>query len=215
MDANNTTLDQYTAITRAYDHFNARLFDGTLPPCLITLQRQANSDGYYVPGKFEARDGDDGAHGTTAELALNPDAFRGKDDMQIMAVLVHQMAHHWQHVHGEAPRKAYHDMQWAARMMAMGLRPTDDGTLAGKLTGQNVTQLIVSGGAFEEAAADFLVDVGQAIAWQSVAAPEARKTSKHKFSCPECKQNAWGAPSLKIICAPCDMPMICALPIQR
>jgi predicted SprT family Zn-dependent metalloprotease len=205
MDTNNTTLDQYTAITKAYDHFNERLFGGALPPCLITLQRQANSDGYYIPAKFEARDA---GHAVTAELALNPDAFRGKTDMDILAVLVHQMAHHWQHVEGDAPRKAYHDTAWAGRMMAMGLHPTDDGTPTGKPTGQNVTQLVVDGGLFEEAAADFLVDVGQAIAWQSVAAVEGRKTSKHKFSCPDCKQNAWGAPTLRIMCAPCDQPMV-------
>lgn len=34
------TKDAYDELDRAYAHFNAELFNGQLPPCLITLQRE-------------------------------------------------------------------------------------------------------------------------------------------------------------------------------
>jgi len=34
------TSKTYDELTIAYDHFNAALFAGELPPCLITMQRK-------------------------------------------------------------------------------------------------------------------------------------------------------------------------------
>jgi len=33
--------------------------------------------------------------------------------------------------------------------------------------------------------------------------PKAKKSSKVKFTCPRCGQNAWGKPDLNILCAAC------------
>jgi hypothetical protein len=65
---------------KAYDHFNAALFDGKLPDCFLTYQRRANSDGYFSPDRFSGRVAKLARH----ELALNPDGFIGRSDQQIV-----------------------------------------------------------------------------------------------------------------------------------
>ena len=57
--------------TEAYDFFNARLFGGRLPRCLITMQRQKKAYGYFAGGRFGTVDGAE----VTDEIALNPAAL--------------------------------------------------------------------------------------------------------------------------------------------
>ena len=42
------TSTTYTELKHAYDFFNRELFKGKLPPCMITLNRKANTYGYFV-----------------------------------------------------------------------------------------------------------------------------------------------------------------------
>src|SRR5262249_11771514 len=83
---------EYGRLQQAYDHFNATLFDGTLPDVFITYQRRANSAGYFAPDRFSSRTEKSAQH----ELALNPDGFIGRSDLQIVQTLVHEMTHAWQ-----------------------------------------------------------------------------------------------------------------------
>jgi len=41
------TKDTYTQLDRAYSYFNACLFNDTLPPCVMTLQRKKGAYGYF------------------------------------------------------------------------------------------------------------------------------------------------------------------------
>jgi hypothetical protein len=75
------TISEYRGFQQAYDFFNAELFDGALPNQLVTLQRHANSRGYFSPDSFRARDNEDTVH----ELALNPDTFDGRTDEEIIS----------------------------------------------------------------------------------------------------------------------------------
>ena len=70
---------EYGGLQEAYDHFNKELFDGQLPDCFITLQRKANSMGYFAADRFSGRIAKYAKH----ELALNPDAFINQTDMQV------------------------------------------------------------------------------------------------------------------------------------
>src|SRR6266700_1312602 len=83
-----------------------------LPKVLFTLQRHANTRGYFSPERFNGRIDNAAVH----ELALNPDSFIGRTDEEILSTLVHEMAHVWQQAHGKAPRRSYHDRQWAGKM---------------------------------------------------------------------------------------------------
>jgi hypothetical protein len=65
------TLKEYQG-----DFFNGELFAGSLPQVLVTLQRHANSRGYFSPERFKGRVEKASVH----ELALNPDTFINRTD---------------------------------------------------------------------------------------------------------------------------------------
>src|SRR5262245_40400620 len=83
------TRVEYSGLQAAYDHFNTELFDGTLGDLMITYQRRAHSEGYFAAERFSGRDA---VLGKQHELALNPDAFSGQTDEEIISTLVHEMA---------------------------------------------------------------------------------------------------------------------------
>ena len=102
----------------------------------------------------------------------------------------------------------------AHAMLWVGLRPISLDN-PGKMTGQRVTHEIVAGGAFD-VAADRLLATGFRFRWQAAVLtapagavmPEIVKRNKVKFSCPDCEQNAWGAPTIRLICGKCQEPMV-------
>jgi hypothetical protein len=49
------TLKEYQGFQKAYDFFNRELFAGSLPQVLVTLQRHANTRGYFSPERFKGR----------------------------------------------------------------------------------------------------------------------------------------------------------------
>jgi len=195
--------DEYGSFEKAYDHFNRELFNGGLPCCLITLNRKANSRGYFHAERFTGR----GKETRTDELAMNPDTFTDRTDKEILSTLAHEMAHVWQAHHGKTSRNGYHNAQWADKMETIGLMPSTTGADGGKRTGQRVTHYIIDGGPFD-VAADNLLNSGFKLKWQSPVIAGAKKPSKVKFSCPDCGQNAWGKPDLKVICGGCGLWMM-------
>lgn len=113
------TPETYEALQAAYDHFNATLFGGLLPACLITLQRRPKSYGYFHAGQFAERVGD----GQLDEIAMHPEHFNRSDEA-ILSTLVHEQVHLWQQHFGKPPRSSYHDRQWADQMEQVGLIPS-------------------------------------------------------------------------------------------
>lgn len=85
------TYQTYSELQQAYDHFNATLFDSKLPYCLITLQREKRTVGYFSAARFASLDGS-----TTDEIAINPSYFAVVPLVETMQTLVHEMAHLWQ-----------------------------------------------------------------------------------------------------------------------
>src|SRR5256885_9731093 len=47
------TRETYSELQQAYEHFNQRLFDDALPHCLITLQREKRTCGYFSAARSE------------------------------------------------------------------------------------------------------------------------------------------------------------------
>jgi len=195
------TPAEYRAFQQAYDFFNKELFAGSLPPVLVTLQRHAKARGYFSPERFTGRLEDTAVH----ELAMNPDCFTGRTDEEILSTLAHEMVHVWQQAHGTPSRRSYHNRQWAAKMKAIGLQPTDTGEAGGKETGQSVTHYIVAGGRYAQAYVKLKAQSFQ-LHWQSApagSAAKAKKASKTKFTCTECGQNAWAKPDALLACYAC------------
>lgn len=153
------------ALQRAYDHFNATLFDGTLPPVLLTLragQVKSRQNGYFRPGAFS-----DGRE-RTDELAMNPKTFRVKSDVRVLSTVVHEMVHVWQSHFGTPGRSGWHNVEWGKKMLDVGLHPSNTGQPGGKTVGRKMTHYILPDGAFAREA-QALVDGGFALDWSEVA----------------------------------------------
>ncbi len=204
------TLEQFKRYQAAYDYFNARLFGGTLAPCLLVFREGKKKKNAIVLGHFAWDRWTNGDGETCHEISLNPEALN-RPLAESMGTLVHEMAHQWQQDHGDPPRSGYHDKEWAAKMVEIGLVPTDTGAPGGKQTGQRMTHYVDPNGAFRRAVEAMPADI--ALPWTTGAAveltkkPAAEKTkNKIKYSCPGCAANAWGKPELRIICGECDEP---------
>ncbi|MDH5327678.1 MAG: SprT-like domain-containing protein [Gammaproteobacteria bacterium] len=132
--ASKPTDEFYGALTRAYAHFNKRLFNGQLPACLITAQRQRNVMGYFSKNRWN-----NGAGDVVHEIALNPSYFGNHKIIEVFQTLVHEQCHLWQHEFAKPSRGGYHNKQFAERMLAIGLVPSDTGAPGGKTTGQRMS----------------------------------------------------------------------------
>lgn len=211
------TASAYGTLQKAFDFFNVELFDGQLPQCLITFQRKKGAYGYYSPNRFsrvmEDSTGPARPEDTTDEIALNPMHFAERPTDYTLSTLVHEMVHLWQQHFGEAPRRCYHDRQWARKMKEVGLQPSTTGAEGGKETGARVSHYIIEGGRYAEAFAKWsrrhttplFQDV--ALLLDKAAEAEKKKASKTKFTCPQCQTNAWGKPELNILCGDCEVKM--------
>jgi len=227
------TKAAYDELQRAYDYFNRELFDSNLPECLITLQRDRRSYGYFVRSRFIEAGGE-----TTDEIAMNPAFFAVCPPEEIMQTLVHEMIHLWQFHFGKPGRRGYHNVEWGQKMESLGLMPSSTGEPGGKKTGESVADYIIEGGLFEEKCQDlftqdfkitwmdrhpvklpgvdmpsFITDSiehessgegGDGVAGET----SENKTNRWKYQCLNCKINVWGKPNLNIVCGVCKEEFI-------
>jgi hypothetical protein len=197
---------EYGGLQVAYDHFNRALFGGELPDVFITYQRKSHSRGYFSPDRFSGRIGEMGRH----ELALNPDHFIDRTDREIVSTLVHEMVHVWQQTFGKPPTRGYHNREWAVKMKAVGLQPTNTSGVGGKETGQQMTHYVIQGGPFSQSY-DELAAAGWKLNLQSAprsGGSKAPSANKVKSTCPACGFNAWHKPGGKVTCTTCQVAMI-------
>lgn len=202
----NSTIEQYKDLGQAYAHFNKMLFDNKLPDCLITLNRKANSYGYYHHEKFQNRKDKK----LMSEISLNPDNFNDREDIEILSTLAHEMTHVQQFYFGNPPRRGYHDREFSSLMYEIGLQTSSTGTPEGKATGQRMSHYIIQGGKFEIVANAFLLN-GSKLHWNSrVEEKESkeRKKTREKFFCPQCHQACWGKKTAKLMCGICEKHMV-------
>jgi predicted SprT family Zn-dependent metalloprotease len=205
--------DEHSRLQNAYDFYNAFLFGGELPQCLITLNRKRGARGYFWQSIYTARRG----NGTTDEIAMNPEHF-GRTDAEILSTLVHEMCHLWHAHFGKPSRNGYHNKAWGDRMELLGLMPSNTGQPGGKKTGQQMTHYVIAGGDFERATRELLAE-GFQLYWKTgdggkggtvagtLGAPAASDKNKVKYSCATCGQNAWAKPNARLICGDCTTPM--------
>ena len=142
------TPEVYSELQMAFDHFNKELFDSQLPDCLITLQRERKTYGYYSSKRYIRLSLEQ-----TDEIALNPSYFYIRSIQETLSTLAHEQVHMWQDHFGQPGRRGYHNHEWASKMVAIGLMPTDTGEPGGRRVGERVTHMIISGGRFDAACA--------------------------------------------------------------
>ncbi len=205
----NLNLKIYGTFESAYRLFNETLFGNALPDCIITLNTRKRSRGFYWSKHFCSRVGNESF---ASEIALNPDEFSSRSDIEILSTLAHEMCHAFQDlVNGNPPKKAYHDREWVSIMESIGLIPSVDGEVGSKKTGVNMTHYINPEGKFKKVAEDFLME--NKIEWNSFSYSEsktktARKKLKYKFVCPSCDQVAWGKEDALLMCGSCETSMV-------
>jgi predicted SprT family Zn-dependent metalloprotease len=135
------TMQVYIDLQMAFAYLNAGLFNFGLRHCLITLQRKTGAGGFFAGGRFNTRDRSE----VVDEIALNPTYFAKQTDTDILAILAHEMCHLWQHHSGRRPRRAYHDQEWATKMVSIGLIPSDTGLPGGKQVGARMSHYVEPG----------------------------------------------------------------------
>lgn len=153
------TRQIYDELQAAYDYFNRELFDDGLPACIITLQRERRTYGYYSRDRFVNRQGD-----LTDEIAMNPCYFGVRSIKASLSTLVHEMVHQWQYHHGKPGRRGYHNREWADEMERLGLIPSDTGQEGGKRVGEHMSHFIAPGGPYD-VACDALLTSDFVLSW--------------------------------------------------
>lgn len=217
------TRQAYGELQKVYDLFNTQLFAGQLPHCLMTLQRKGKRTfGYFSHKRFASMSGE-----ATDEIALNPMWFKHRDLMEALQTVAHEMCHLWQAHFGTPSRSGYHNREWAAKMQAIGLMPSDTGKPGGNTTGQHMGDYVIESGRFQ-AVATRLIASGFALTWHDTLEIEDQPVvlvlpghgqahkprpkpsfsgKRRKYVCPQCQAAAWGRPELSLICGTCRRAM--------
>ena len=230
------TTAQFEAFEDAYEYFNEKLFDNELPPVILNLSRKSKAMGFVAPFRWRKAE-DEAGKGTIHELSLNPEIL-SMSLIDVYSTLVHEQCHIWQYTHGKPSRNGYHNKEWASQMLWVGLIPSHNGQIGGRMTGQNMSDYPEKGGKFLKALeempeeyklpftsveGDFrkntamltsgltgLVNIADIMGVDGGEAPPKPKTSKNKYSCP-CGNNVWGKLELNIICGDCSESFILAI----
>lgn len=140
------TKETYLELELAFDFFNQHLFQGKLPPCLITLQREKSTFGYFSRNRFVNRENKQ----MVDEIAMNPAYFSIRTVKATLSTLVHEMVHMWQFHFGESGRRGYHNKQWGDKMETIGLMPSNTGKVGGKRVGDQMSHYIIPAGPFDK-----------------------------------------------------------------
>jgi hypothetical protein len=111
--------DQSITFEAVYQFLNKRLFDNQLGECVITLNCDGVRKAIFVKNSFQEQDGPE----IHDEIALNPNLFANRTDIEILSTLAHEMVHKWQHDYGKPGKDAYHNKEWAKKMKRIGLKP--------------------------------------------------------------------------------------------
>lgn len=202
---NNPTEEAYTELQKAYDFFNHALFGNKLPPCLITLQRKARTYGYFSPSRFEHTQ-----IGTLVdEISMNPDHFKTESLPKVLSTLVHEMVHLQQAYNGTPSRKGYHNKEWSNMMKAVGLISSDTGKPGGNPVGQHMSHYIEPDGIFEKSC-QTLIKNGFKLSWADKFGYQKSKksTGRLKYTCSNCKLNAWAKPDVLLFCGSCQLALV-------
>lgn len=153
------TTGFYADLQSAFDHFNAELFEGKLPQCLLTLRSASRAYGYYHAGRFVSPTGEQ-----IDEIGLHPGFFTLRPIESVLSTLVHEMIHHWQEHFGTPTQTNAHNQEWSKKMESLGLMPSGTGLPGGKKTGRSVSHHIIPDGVFLTSCRK-LVESGFVIPW--------------------------------------------------
>jgi hypothetical protein len=210
------------AYEAAYRYFRDVLFvplGETLPDLILTFSRtRGKQQAFFVPESWSGENDD--ASVRRCELAIVP-THTAAPARELMASLVHEMAHYADFLAGTAPKSSgYHGKKWAERMERLGL-PEERRSEKSRIS---VSHTISSGGPYDRAfAAMPAAMLLPFVALDGAPEPEAdtsvpiadgatKKPSKHgkraKYACGRCATTMRGPSGRRVICGDCEMPYV-------
>ena len=197
------TIDQIASYQNAFDYFNSALFDSALPLVILNFSRlNSKTIAFYARKRWEKKIND---KSPLDEISLNP-VYLGGDMDDIFSSLVHEQCHLWQYTYGKPSRPGYHNMEWAKKMLDLGLQPTDG---KGKTTGQSMDHSIIKDGKFEKVFKKMPKKFQ--LPWRVFIENNDDKKKKNKsgkrikYTCPGCGLNVWGKQDINMLCLDCSV----------
>jgi hypothetical protein len=192
------TQEQCAAYQQVFDHFNCRLFEKSLPKCMLSFSRRRHSPHtLFTAGQWRK-----GASSETPEISLNIKQMSQSEPIEVMATLVRQMVHLWQEMYGQpSSGKWYFNQEWADKMVEIGLIPSSTGLPGGKQIGQGIKHYIEPNGRFEQA----VRILPPSCFWPFLPAALAdqepnRYTEKTTYQCIGCGAKLWGKGGMGMVC---------------
>lgn len=197
------TVQTATYLNDAAAYLNKHLFNSQLPNVLITISRKKGALGYFFPGAFA-----EGSENID-EIALTPSSLC-RPTIETLGTLLHEQCHLWQQHFGKPSANAYHNKQWAKKMIEVGLEPFCI-TNPNKTTGFKCSHNINPNGAFLPIATKFIELRGEIPVQTSgyVRTKLVKVNHRPKLVCPSCKKSFTipAAVNVKIVCQDCDEEM--------
>ena len=170
----------------------------------ITLQKNGRSRGYLHARQFASIQGDAMVDG----IAMNSAYFRVRTPRETCSTLVHEMCHLWQAHFGKQRKPGYHDKQWAAKMLEIGLMPPLRAHLVASRPDKS-HRLHHRWRSVRSGVRRVPSRTGAALGWGDAlapgAGPGAPKAKRIKFVCPSCGISHQLVPTADLKCAPCDV----------
>lgn len=102
------TQDIYSLLQMAYDRFNQELFASEISRCMITMQREKKTMGFFSENRWAHQSGQ-----KNHEIALNPSYFVNYPLSRFFRPMVHEMCHLYQFEFGKPSFRTYHNKEWA------------------------------------------------------------------------------------------------------
>jgi hypothetical protein len=131
--------------------------------------------------------------------------------MEIMQTLVHESCHHFQMQYGKPSKGNYHNREFSRIMRAIGLMTSSTGMPGGKTTGRQMADYPLDEGlfmkVFSEMPTEMLLSFKSNTPLIESTAINLNSKNKHKYSCPQCRINAWGKLGLNLICGTCQLQL--------
>lgn len=207
-------MEFYEQLNDAFDIFNKKLFNSSLPLCVITLNRKTKVKGYFSAKRFISMDnGKSYKH----EISINPDYFGVVSTKDLLSTLVHEMCHLVVENRGHKCTNGYHNIEWANEMLRVGLIPTSTGKEGGKKTGFKMTHIIKKDGEFSKVCDEILnkgfdlrfadrFTYGKEEINEKETVEKIKSGIRYKYTC-GCT-NIWGKKGLLIKCNKCNKDFI-------
>ena len=229
------TAESYAELQQAYSHFNQCLFENKLPECLITLQRKKGVYGYFCKERFKNNKGNFVDEIALNPSAFLVGGFI--EIMQTLVhEMCHLWQFHFGVPgRGNYHNKEWATMMESIGLMPSSTGKTGGKKTGDRMSDYPISEGEFLYSVEKLLNADFKISWKDrypdtkilAHSFTDPSKPTTQEIKNHeengveinlvttannsnrkKFSCPSCESNAWGKPSLNLICGDCSVAFV-------